>query len=514
MTDTSTGTDSVTLPHWESTPDDLASATREVKRAIRRRIEASGRSVEEVFAAVEARIAQRVAEIRADQQRGQDVWPIIDYADIENGTVTPEQLDKLHRRGCLVVRGHFPREQALAWDAGIVDYVEGNAFFENYRGPGTTSSAASDPSRRSTRSTGRPSQMEARQSDAHGHGPGVPQRPVEARVRGDHVVRPRAGLPLPRPHPPSAAGRRLERPRYALRPGHARPLDDPGLPADLPSSVRRERRGVRPVGRRIPHRRSPVPRNDHVLGLPHLPGLDGVVGHGPRPRRAPHGPDPRGDGVPHAAAAARRRRRRRHVRCHHQPGLPRQREVAPAPDGGSQRHPRRAGGRLRLVALRHDPQCRASEGPEGLGQRHVHPRGPLVRAQRAVRREGEGRVRQRFQPERLPGRALRAHMARSVPAGAAQHHRTARPRTRLTSVGEEGGEAALRSAAEDGAVALDDDRSLREPPVSGQQGAHPALGSHVGSAHGRGPTASCPSRLDAASLRRHVHCGDSRPGAR
>ena len=33
------------------------------------------------------------------------------------------------------MRGHFPREQALAWDRDMVDYVEGNRFFENYRGP-------------------------------------------------------------------------------------------------------------------------------------------------------------------------------------------------------------------------------------------------------------------------------------------------------------------------------------------------------------------------------------------
>ena len=61
---------------------------------------------------------------------------MIDYADIEAGTVTADALAKLHRRGCLIVRGHFPHEQALAWDQDIVDYVESNRFFENYRGPG------------------------------------------------------------------------------------------------------------------------------------------------------------------------------------------------------------------------------------------------------------------------------------------------------------------------------------------------------------------------------------------
>ncbi|MFI5959082.1 DUF1479 domain-containing protein [Cryptosporangium sp. NPDC051539] len=124
------------LPHWENAPDDLPAATREIKRALRARIAASGRTVEDVFAAVEQRIQTEVDAIRAEKARGEQVWPVIDYADIEAGTVSPEAVAKLKRRGCLVVRGHFPREQALAWDEGIVEYVESNQFFENYRGPG------------------------------------------------------------------------------------------------------------------------------------------------------------------------------------------------------------------------------------------------------------------------------------------------------------------------------------------------------------------------------------------
>ena len=124
------------LPHWQSEPADLAAAIREIKPALRARIEASGRSVEEVFAAVEARVLPRVREVVAAREAGEPVWPTIDYADIAAGTVTDEQRELVSRRGCLVVRGHFAREQALGWDAGIVDYVERNSFFENYRGPG------------------------------------------------------------------------------------------------------------------------------------------------------------------------------------------------------------------------------------------------------------------------------------------------------------------------------------------------------------------------------------------
>src|SRR4051794_17006545 len=102
-----------TLPHWETAPEDLAGATRAIKAALRARIEASGRSVEQVFAVIEQRVRTQVEAIEAELERGQTVWPVIDYADIANGTVPVEQLDKLRRRGCLVVRGHFSPEQAL-----------------------------------------------------------------------------------------------------------------------------------------------------------------------------------------------------------------------------------------------------------------------------------------------------------------------------------------------------------------------------------------------------------------
>jgi Gig2-like len=153
------------LPHWETTPTDLAAATREIKAALRARIGTSGRTVEDVFAVIERRVATQVAEIAAAKQRGETIWPLIDYADIAAGTVPPEALATLRRRGCLVVRGHFPRAQALAWDRDIVDYVESNHFFENYRGPGDDffGSVGSKPEIYPIYWS--PAQMQARQSE-------------------------------------------------------------------------------------------------------------------------------------------------------------------------------------------------------------------------------------------------------------------------------------------------------------------------------------------------------------
>jgi hypothetical protein len=124
------------LPHWETPPADLPAAISQIKAAIRARIAASGRSVQEVFDVVEQRIRVEIDDIQAAKDRGESVWPVVDYADIAAGTVSPQVQAQVRRRGCLVVRGHFEREQALGWDGALVDYVESNQFFENYRGPG------------------------------------------------------------------------------------------------------------------------------------------------------------------------------------------------------------------------------------------------------------------------------------------------------------------------------------------------------------------------------------------
>src|SRR3954463_12935893 len=153
------------LPHWEQTPEDLPGAIRAVKQALRARIAASGRTVEEVFAVIEARVRERVEEISAARERGETIWPVIEYADIAAGRVPEDQVAQLRRRGCLVVRGHFDREQALGWDHDIVDYVESNHFFADYRGPGDDffGSVGSKPEIYPIYWS--PAQMQARQSD-------------------------------------------------------------------------------------------------------------------------------------------------------------------------------------------------------------------------------------------------------------------------------------------------------------------------------------------------------------
>ena len=248
------------LPHWESAPDDLPAAIREIKAALRARIEASGRSVREVFGVIEARVRARAGEIAADKARGAEVWPVIDYADIEAGAVRAEDLGQA-APARLPGRARPLRPRAGARvGSGDPDYVERNRFFEDYRGPaddffGSVGSRPGDlPGLLVAAADAGPPER------PDGQRPGVPQRAVDQRIRRRPVVRSGPRLALPRPHPPPAGGRELGRARPPPGPGHPGPVDDPGLPARVPPPVRRDGRAVRPVGRRPPHGRSAVRR--------------------------------------------------------------------------------------------------------------------------------------------------------------------------------------------------------------------------------------------------------------
>lgn len=116
----------------ETLPADHKAAIRQLKRELRAQIG----DVQAVFNKLSDKIATRVAEINALKNKGESVWPEIPFADVKNGTITDAQREAVKRRGCAVIKGHFPREQALAWDRSMLDYLDLNKFDEVYKGPG------------------------------------------------------------------------------------------------------------------------------------------------------------------------------------------------------------------------------------------------------------------------------------------------------------------------------------------------------------------------------------------
>jgi hypothetical protein len=94
----------------EQVPTDVAASIRRTKLVLRDQIG----DVEAAFSEVEEFIAGEVADIAAARSRGEDVWPAVDYTDVAAGRVSAEDVAKIRRRGCLVVRGHFPWRPPVA----------------------------------------------------------------------------------------------------------------------------------------------------------------------------------------------------------------------------------------------------------------------------------------------------------------------------------------------------------------------------------------------------------------
>lgn len=121
----------------ETLPTDAKAAIREMKAALREQLG----DVQQVFDTLSAKIETRVAEIDALKAQGLPVWPEVSYSDIAAGTVSDVTRNEIKRRGCAVIKGHFPREQALAWDRAMLDYLDINHFDDVYKGHGDSFSA-------------------------------------------------------------------------------------------------------------------------------------------------------------------------------------------------------------------------------------------------------------------------------------------------------------------------------------------------------------------------------------
>ena len=80
----------------------------------------------ERFAQVGEELRNEISEVA---RLGSAAVPQADFADIAAGTAPAELPERVRQRGCVVVRGVFPREQAAEWNAELGRYVEDNNYF-------------------------------------------------------------------------------------------------------------------------------------------------------------------------------------------------------------------------------------------------------------------------------------------------------------------------------------------------------------------------------------------------
>src|SRR5580704_8961865 len=98
----------------ENLPESIKMAKAELRAALPQ--------YEEVFRDVQAEIRKRVNEIVKERDSGQEVIPIVQYADIANDGVSADLIEKIKSRGACVIRSTFPKAQAESWDQQVAQY--------------------------------------------------------------------------------------------------------------------------------------------------------------------------------------------------------------------------------------------------------------------------------------------------------------------------------------------------------------------------------------------------------
>jgi len=103
---------------------DLTDSIRAAKRELRTALP----NYKDVFQQVEAELRPRVAEIERERDSGQTVVPTIDYQDIDRGSVSARDVQRIHERGACVIRGVFPAAQVVEWNEEVGRYVDDNGL--------------------------------------------------------------------------------------------------------------------------------------------------------------------------------------------------------------------------------------------------------------------------------------------------------------------------------------------------------------------------------------------------
>lgn len=109
--------------------DNIPQAVADIKRQLRKALP----NYADVFAEVDANIRQQIAELNAQQQRGENPVPQLDAEDILQHRVTRQQKAQILQRGCCVIHGVFPQEKAEAWNQEVGNYLDRNNFVERLK---------------------------------------------------------------------------------------------------------------------------------------------------------------------------------------------------------------------------------------------------------------------------------------------------------------------------------------------------------------------------------------------
>lgn len=109
--------------------DNIPDAVRQIKAQLRQQLP----NYRQVFAELDADMRRQIARLNHEQQRGEHPVPQLEANDILNQRVTEQQKNLIRQRGCCVIKGVFPRQQASDWNQQIDAYLDENQFVEKLK---------------------------------------------------------------------------------------------------------------------------------------------------------------------------------------------------------------------------------------------------------------------------------------------------------------------------------------------------------------------------------------------
>lgn len=87
--------------------------------------------VERAFEAARSSVLSAVSEIVDLHAKGAAVVPEISFEAIRSGTVSNSDIRTIKKRGCLIVRNVFSRQQAEDWNSELGEYLDSNRYLEH-----------------------------------------------------------------------------------------------------------------------------------------------------------------------------------------------------------------------------------------------------------------------------------------------------------------------------------------------------------------------------------------------
>ena len=108
--------------------NDIPTAVRDNQHKLRREVD----DLQGRYTRVTEMLRDEVNAIAAEQRQGGAV-PEIAFADIAAGVVSPAQIMRIKRRGCLVIRGVYDRAEVQAWNDEAVRYIDDVHYLERMK---------------------------------------------------------------------------------------------------------------------------------------------------------------------------------------------------------------------------------------------------------------------------------------------------------------------------------------------------------------------------------------------